>query len=53
MKEGKGRGGALWRADLRGIPSPSAFTEHGTDCVRIYTETYGLEIMLYPAMGSW
>jgi hypothetical protein len=20
-------------------------------CVRIYTETYGLEIMLYPAMG--
>jgi hypothetical protein len=52
MKAGTGRGGALWRADVRGIPSPAAFTEHGTGGVRIETETDGSEIMRYPATGQ-
>jgi hypothetical protein len=52
MKAGNGRGGAWWRADWRGIPSPAACTEHGTDGVRIHTAAYGLEIMRYPAMGE-
>jgi len=52
MKAGNGRGEALWRADVRGIPSPAACTEHGPDGVRMCTETYRLEIMRYPAMSE-
>ena len=52
MKAGNGRGVAGWRADWRGIPSPAACTEPGTDGVRIHPATYGLEIMRYPAMGE-